>query len=192
MPPAKKSTAKKPQDRKPKTPTAARTGGVTSASEWKRSSEGHELEVPSGKVALVRRMGMQAFISKGVIPNSLMPMVNKAMATGEMDVAGELGDLDEEKLRDIISLYDAVMLQCVVLPELSPIPEDEEGNVVPLKERDQDLLYVDEVDFEDKVFVFQWVVGGTADLESFRAEQAATLVAIHSGENVVAPPIHGS
>jgi hypothetical protein len=37
-------------------------------------------------------------------------------------------------------------------------------------DRDPMFLYASEVDFNDKVFIFQYAVGGSADLERFRSE----------------------
>jgi len=38
-------------------------------------------------------------------------------------------------------------------------------------ERDPDILYADQVDMDDKLFIFQWALGGTRDLERFREQQ---------------------
>jgi len=54
------------------------------------------------------------------------------------------------------------------MPPVLPIPENEQN-------RDPELLYVDEVLDDDKVFVFQWVTGGTRDLEQFRQEHQAAM-----------------
>jgi hypothetical protein len=45
-----------------------------------------------------------------------------------------------------------------------------EGDRIPEDERDPVFLYCSEVDFSDKVFIFQYAVGGSADLERFRSE----------------------
>lgn len=201
--PVKKTPRKRTADNRPEIPASQRAlheRGATSASEWKKKAAGHELEVPSGNVALVKRVGLQAFVKQGVIPNSLMPMINKAIKTGEFDVKEELGEVDAEKINDILRLYDVVVVECVVQPRVLPAPvftaetaesEDYIGEVIPFSMReDTDDLYVDEVDFNDKVFIFQWVVGGTSDVEAFRAEQATTLESLRTGEDVVAPPIN--
>lgn len=170
MPPAKKRTA-------------------TSAQDWK-SSNAHEVEVPSGNVALVRRKGMQAFLKKGMIPNSLMPIVQKAIKSGDFDMKEGLENLDEKMLQDIMDMYDTVVVECVVQPKVTAVPTDDEGNALPYDQREEGLLYVDEVDFEDKVFLFQWVVGGTKDLEQFRQQQSAAVDNVLASKGVVAPPLN--
>jgi hypothetical protein len=144
----------------------------TPVAEWKQQAQGKPLEVPSGKTALVRNPGMEVFLRRGLIPNSLMPIVRKAMSGKEPEL--NLEDITEDQLQDMVSLFDAITVYCVVEPKVLPVPADNE-------ERREDVLYVDEVDFEDKQFIFQWVVGGTRDVEKFRAEQKVSLESLRGG-----------
>lgn len=157
------ATPRKPQD----SPSAGKA--PSSVQQWKKAAQGVPLEVPSGNTALVRNVGMQVFLQKGLVPNSLMPIVRKAMSGKDPDI--KLNDITEDQLQDMLALFDAVVVHCVVQPEVQPVPADGE-------ERADDVLYVDEVDFDDKQFIFQWVVGGTRDLEKFREEQAASLESV--------------
>jgi hypothetical protein len=136
---------------------------------------GGVMELPSGAVVKVRNPGgLKAFLGNGSIPNSLMPIVQKAVNNGkavsadEMGIIGEDGSIDPEVLSDMMSMIDNVLLQTVKEPKVYPVPEDEE-------DRDDDLLYVDEFPDEDKQFLFQWVSGGTRDLEQFRREYSSAV-----------------
>jgi hypothetical protein len=144
----------------------------TPASQWKKASAGVPLEVPSGNTALVRNSGMQVFLTKGLIPNSLLPIVRQAMSGKQPEI--NLEEITEDQLQDMITLFDAVVVHCVVEPRVLPIPAEDNMRLA-------DVLYVDEVDFDDKMFIFQWVVGGTRDLEQFRKEQAASLESVRGG-----------
>jgi len=144
----------------------------TSVQQWKKAAQGVPLEVPSGNTALVRNVGMQVFLQRGLVPNSLMPIVRMAMSGKEPEL--KLDDITEDQLRDMVALFDAVVVHCVVEPKVQPVPAEGE-------ERADDVLYVDEVDFDDKQFIFQWVVGGTRDLEQFRKEQAASVESVRGG-----------
>lgn len=144
----------------------------TPANQWKKASAGTPLQVPSGNTALVRNSGMQVFLTKGLIPNSLLPIVRKAMSGKEPEI--NLDDITEDQLADMVTLFDAITVHCVVEPAVLPVPAD--GEV-----RDSEALYVDDVDFDDKMFIFQWVVGGTRDLEQFRKEQAASMESLRGG-----------
>lgn len=153
--PAQRAAAQMRADQQPDKP-------VSTAAQWKKSAEGYELEVPSGNVALVRRPGMLAFLQAGILPNSLTKIVKEKMGSKGDDVEIDREALGELTFEEMIEAYDAVTLYCVVQPELHPVPEGE---------RDPSLLYVDEVDMDDKMFIFQWAVGGTRDLESFRQQK---------------------
>jgi len=153
---------------------------VSSAKDFKTQAKGHPLEVRSGNVALVRRPGIQVFIKSGMVPNSLMPIIQKALAAGEKAKDLDFSEIaeDAKKLEDVLDLVDKVTCYCVIEPKVLPVPEN-------VEDRDEEALYVDEVNFDDKVFIYQYAVGGTADLESFRAEQARLMGSVPDGEDLV-------
>jgi hypothetical protein len=121
---------------------------------------------------------MQVFLSQGVIPNGLMPLIQEAMKEGEGPSEEASNALMEnpEKLQEILDLADSVALFCFIEPKLEAVPTtvDDDGNtvIIPIGDdrRNEDILYVDEVDLNDKLFIFQFAVGGTATLENFRQE----------------------
>jgi hypothetical protein len=60
---------------------------------------------------------------------------------------------------------------------------DDKGRPVPLPEEDREPgFYIDQVDMEDKTFIMGFVMGGQADIATFRAESAESLAGILSGE----------
>lgn len=148
---------------------------------WGQNKQGVDLTVPSGQTCKARRPGMDAFIREGLIPNNLLPIVRKAMSGKDPDYKEFLEGMDDNMLEDIVRLVDAITIKVVVEPPLFPIPAD------PAEQRFHDRIYVDDVDFEDKMFIFQWAVGGTADLERFRAEQRSALATVPSGADVERP-----
>jgi len=154
---------------------------VSTAAQWKRSggNEPIKLELPSGNVCLARNPGMEMFLTQGLIPNALLPLVQQAVQQGEglkPEQTAELGS-SPEMLSQVIEFANAALVHCVVEPVVSPVPEF--GMM-----RDPDLLYADDVALEDKVFIMQWVVGGTSDLERFRQEQAAAMAPVPTVEAV--------
>lgn len=185
---------------------------ATSAKEWKKKEEGYELEVPSGNTCLVRRPGPQVFMQAGNIPNSLLahilPLLEDAQKKGaegdktplpEAALAEMQKDIldDPQKLQDMFAMVDRVALQCVIEPVVLPVPlwtaTDFEGQLCTeemigqqaLSKKMADNLYVDDVDFEDKIYIFNFAVGGTADFERFRLG-TETLVA--AGQDGAAVP----
>lgn len=155
---------------------------VTSAKSWKsKASAGTPLVVPSGNTCLVRTPGMQVFIKQGLIPNSLLPIVQEAMNKGRAPKNLDLDmDKNPELLTEMMDLMDAITVYCVIDPKVEAEPAE-------WVERDDDVLYVDEVDFNDKMFIFQYAVGGTSDLAKFREELTEHVEALSAGEDVELP-----
>jgi len=154
---------KQPQDRKrKKTPTV-------DIKKWKKQGKSttQELEVPSGNICLVDRQMLDSMLSAGKIPSMLVGLVQKAIESNEeFDVMTY--NWSDEELTGVFQLIDSTIVSHVKEPQVQPVPEDE-------KDRDPDLLYVDEVDFDDKAFIFQFVIGGTASLAKFRSESPRTV-----------------
>lgn len=167
--------AKQPQDHKKKKDKRDKKtmADVTSASAWKKQDKDEPvpLEVPSGNTCLVRPVGMQAFVSEGLIPNSLLGIVTSALEAGERGETVDedavvdqlISDIrsDPAKLVDMIKMADSCTLYCVLQPKVLPVPGEGE-------QRYADKLYVDEVDLDDKLFIMNFAVGGSRDLEPFR------------------------
>ena len=172
---------------------------ATSAKEWKKNAAKglKDIPLPSGNTAKVRAPGMQAFLAQGFIPNSLLeivmtaldknagkPQKTKAQREAEDKVQAlqfmkSIAD-DPARLADLMLTLDRVWLECVVVPET--LPAD-----IPAEERDQEILYVDDVDFDDKMFVFQFAVGGTQDVEKFRQGTAENVDALQNRTRDVRP-----
>jgi len=162
---------------------------VTPISQWKIKNKPTPLELPSGNTCLVQPVGMQAFITQGMIPNSLLGIIQKSLKAGQAGQADDL-DMDEfmaealqdpEKLRSIFDIADSVTVYCVVEPQVHPVPTDANA-------RDPELLYVDEIDLDDKLFIFQYAVGGTRDLEPFRQATAGSVGPVSLVDLVQQPP----
>lgn len=154
---------------------------VTDASAWKgrRETAGTKVPLPSGNVCLARNPGIHVFIEQGMIPNNLLPVIQEALNEGKgispKKVKEASADID--MLRDMVAMADAVVVYCVLKPEINAVPETE-------AQRDSDLFYVDEMDFDDKMFIFQWALGGTKALDRFREESSAAVVALDAGEDM--------
>lgn len=160
---------------------AARDLEVTSAEAWSTPAEqqGTKLLLPSGNVCLAHNPGIQTFIQVGAIPNSLMPLVMQAINTGKGIDPGKAQELaeDEDMLKQILDFADAACVHSVLQPKVLPVPPPEDDRIAG-------VLYVDRVDPADKMFILQWVVGGTHDLERFREQSADALGVVGAVEDV--------
>lgn len=141
----------------------AMMGLTTPASAWKKRPE--VVTLPSGNRMKIRRANLQTFLVQGIIPNTLMTVVQSSIAQGSTKgVDEELQAVlnDPTKLAELMQLMDSVAIYCALEPRILPKPEDESS-------RSDEELYVDELDEADKTFIFNAAVGGTTDLEQFRS-----------------------
>lgn len=159
---------------------------VSSAGDFKKAVY-TDLMLPSGNVVAAKRIGVQAFLATGKIPNSLLPIMNGAL-TGKQS-APDLEAMDPAMIADAMVMFDVAAIQCVVQPVVHEVPADiknADGTTSP-GPRSDELLYVDEMDLEDKQFIFSWVVGGTSDVAKFRESTQQELAAVRAGRQVGLP-----
>lgn len=173
----------------------ARDMEVTSVGEWKKDSgdQGVEskLALPSGHVCVVKRVSMQTFIEKGMIPNALLPIVLKS-TQGEGMSKSQVADImsDNERLKDMMNMADSVVCDVVVAPKITPndvrdtITSDKSLTAAAKKKKLAEHLFADEVDINDKMFIYQFAVGGSRDLETFRRGQDAPVAGVDGQQAV--------
>lgn len=155
---------------------------ATSAVQEFKARRYDTIALPSGLTVQAKRGGVEVFIKSGKIPNSLMPLLKAAMV-GDEEAAKALASLDvnPEMLGEMFELFDIVAVATITVPKVWLVPDDE-------SERDAERLYVDEIDGEDKQFLFQWAVGGTADVEKFREQAEQSVVALRQSKEVPSAP----
>lgn len=170
----------------------------------KRQRDGQDLPLPSGNVARVRQISPVAFLESGFLPDPLTNIVRKAINSKQglkpTDV-NKIAD-DPKRLVETMEVFDRVLTYCVIEPVIELKPncihvalDGEDAGVCGESlahashnerdhehfhkfmegERDADVLYSDEVDLDDKIFIFQWALGGTSNLENFRDEQRSSM-----------------
>ena len=172
-----------PRSRTTVPPPPVDTDDAYAPTTWGSDNNGlHDLTVPSGQRCLVKRPGVQGLMVAGVLHNldTLTTLVSekhikRVSGQAEVDVASLLGD--EQNLLKILHTVDRVVAHVVVKPPVEMAPND-----VTLRQPGQ--VYTDMVDVEDKMFIFQFVVGGTADLERFRDQLGESVGSIPASENM--------
>jgi hypothetical protein len=81
----------------------------------------------------------------------------------------------------VFDMADAITLACVLKPEVHPVPPPgEDGSV----SREPGLLYIDQVDMDDKFYIMSFGMSGTRDLDGFRKELAGSMGAGDAGGEV--------
>lgn len=150
------------------TPKSVPPSEASSLSDWKKKSEGALLSFPSGLRGRAKNPGMHVFVKNNMIPNALLPIVQKATNPVAAQKALEDLEVTPEILEQMIQLVDDITIFCMVEPRVYAAPENPDDRL-------DDRVYVDEIDEEDKQFLFQWSVGGTADVEQFRINANANV-----------------
>jgi len=145
-----------------------------------------DLELPSldddgdPNVCRARRLGVQGLIKLGILDS--MDTLTSLVATGITEISGKITAADAakmagvaDKMDEAMGLIDSIVIAAVVEPRVYPIPRptqvtDAAGNtmLLPAEPRDPELLYADDVDLDDKMFIMDWTIGGSADYRAFR------------------------
>ena len=172
-------------------------GKVTTAAQFKKKRDNDIVTLPSGNRVRVRRPGMIKFLEAGFLPDPLAQLIKKEIAqrTGKVQESdlfkSILGGEDMEMLKEMMRATDRITAFCVVEPTVMwHERESEENGVVvyediPEDERDEEIVYTDEMEVPDKMFVFQLAVGGSSDLTRFHQATGSVVGALSAGEGVV-------
>ncbi len=174
---APRPTPLPPQPTNPQSPYAP--------SQWGSStSEGvADVIMPSGQLAQLRKPGVQGLMAAGVLHkiDSLTALVDQKHI---QRVKGRPDSLNVEKLmedsetiQEVLHTVDRVVCYAVVQPAVVMTPNDVTSRV-------QGVVYTDMIDIDDRMFIMNYAVGGTADAEQFRIERDQAMGNILPGENV--------
>jgi hypothetical protein len=176
-----------PSDRSKRSGNPAKKKTVSTAQGWRKNTAEMELELPSGEVCLVKRPGLPQLIAADVLPDILTNIAQQAIEEGKTGKNPEKALVDvqslmsqKEGLSTMLESFSQVTAYCVVQPicryhrrKLETVRMDGvdvRWEDIPKEDRNPDFLYTDEVDLEDQMFIFQYVVGGSADLVEFRQQ----------------------
>lgn len=173
MPPTTPQQDSTTVNKDPYAPTAwgnSEVGGLT------------DLTVPSGQLCLVRRPGIEGLLKEGVLRDidSFTALVNTKhvervkgkkgkpsdRAKKSKDTtADEIAELlkDPDKMVNVMHTVDRVVCHVVVKPSIQMTPNDPTS-------RKAGVVYADMVELTDKMFIFNFVVGGSRDIERFLDE----------------------
>lgn len=153
---------------------------------WGQEAYIEDIICPSGQRALVRRPGVQGLIIAGALEevDSLSAIVDQKhikRVKGEEQVDSESLMNDPEQIAKVIGVADRIVQYIVVKPALALAPADD-------ADRKPDVLYVDAVDLDDRLFLMNYAVGGTRSAEQFRDERSAVVGSMGDGVEVQLPP----
>jgi hypothetical protein len=184
----------------------------------KSSQELPLVETPTGKWVRFKKPGMTKFLESGFLPDSLASLVQKEIANASKRpgtkapddkamLAALTKDLDADGVADMMASLDRIIVAVMVEPPFawhrrpvrtdptdpdSPVKLDDKGREVteeiPEDKRREDVVYTDQMEQEDKNFIFAACVGGSTDLARFRAQSSIVMDALSAGEGVEEAP----
>ena len=150
---------------------------------WKKTPT-FEFTTPSGQTCLMKTLDIQKFLLSGdsenidtftqfidktyVKPKGAKPEDHKgkkSKASKEEDGEFFMELVKTGDFNKLMKIIDVAVVEVVVEPKVNPLPADDE-------ERDDDLVYVDDIDLMDKMSIFTRAVGKISDLtgSDFREE----------------------
>lgn len=171
---------------------------VASPQDFKKKHSGSIMKLPSGFNVRARRVSLRAFLQSGNVPNPLLPIVEEALSKGKtadvQAIMGKEGAVDLDMINEMYDMVNQVVCSVLIEPKVQMVPTIEdmdkwnanhptESVKHPDDLRDDEILYVDELEDEDKMFLFQWASGGTDDVALFREEAKQQLAALEQGQN---------
>lgn len=179
---------------------------ITTPSQFRKSkrSKDEVIQLPSGNRVRVQRPAMEKFLSAGFLPDPLVQDITNSITTrsGRNQIQNKSqADLAEimfkkiggaEGLSAMMRITDKLAAYCIVEPPTEwheRSVRDESGKevfeTIPDSERSEEILYTDEIEEEDKMFIFQFCTGGTSDLSQFREATGPVVAALSAGGEVV-------
>lgn len=182
-----RSTRRSPAEEPAAGPVAAAPDTKYAPTVWgaaEASGGPQDLTLPSGQLVLARRPGAEKLMVEGVLHkmDNLTALVDsKHVKKGsgkkpdEINVKSLLGD--PEAMAELMHTVDRVLCAVVLQPHVEMAPND------PTRRR-PGVIYADTVDLQDKMFIFNFAMGGSKDLERFRRESEAIVGGLEPGEAV--------
>ena len=139
---------------------------VTSGPEWRRPrEEGVLKQLPSGKVAQLRRLSLLSLIERGTIPDPLSGLISEM-------IGGKKLTVDLNTFQDFAEILKVICQVAFIAPRIVDEPQAD------------DEISIEDVDFDDRLHVFNWCQQEVRFLQPFRQEQTGDVEAPHDSDDV--------
>lgn len=137
-----------------------------------------DITCPSGQICLVRRPGVAGLIKAGVLHDvdqlsSIVSEKHIRRVEGKPMVDGQSVMQDDEAMSNILHVMDRITCYVVVKPHVEMTPND-------VTSRKNGVIYTDMIEMEDRLFIMNYAVGGTRDVERFRRESSILVGGLES------------
>lgn len=140
----------------------------TPGATWRQPRlEGYVVNLPSGNFARLRPVAIDILIANGKIPDLLTPIAARSLweETATDQIANQA-----EMAKGFADLVNIIVPAAMMQPRIVDNPQGD------------DEISLDDLDFGDKLAIFQLATGGSATLKAFCKQQAANLAALLNSE----------
>lgn len=142
----------------------------TPGSTWRKPrTVGETVTLPSGNVATLRPVALDMLIASGKLPDLLTPIAAKSLWT-ETDTSTIADQVETAK--GFAELVNLIVPAAMLTPRIVENPQGD------------DEISLEDIDFSDKIAIFQLATGGSQVLKSFREQQEKRMEPVPDGENV--------
>lgn len=149
---------------------------------WGGNTQFQDITTPSGQTCQVRLPGVQRLMAAGILEDAdtlstLVDQKHIKRVGGKQKVDGQSLLADPKNLVAVMKTVDKIVEHMVVQPTVKrPVIHtvNPEGEPIerPIRDEDRypDVVYTDQIDMTDRMYIFQFAVGGTTDVERFRGQ----------------------
>lgn len=142
----------------------------TSGQQWRKAREvGETIRLPSGNIATLRPVPLDQLMLSGKIPDLLTPIAARSLwaETDTSNIADQV-----ETAKGFAELINLIVPLAVLRPRIVDNPQSD------------DEISLEDIDFSDKIAIFQLATGGSQTLSLFRKGQEADVEPVSDGEDV--------
>lgn len=146
---------------------------VTPGLAWRKPrTEGYVVTLPSGNVVRLRPAALDVLIASGKIPDLLTPAAADALWSSENLDSAAVKDIlaKAERAKDFIALVSLVVRASVIEPKIVDDPKAD------------DEIALSDIEFSDKVIIYQLAIQPSVVLSSFRSGQAPDVAIVPDSE----------
>lgn len=153
------------------------TGNKYAPTGWKKGKRNKPFDIyleESDQTVLAKRLGIRDIVKAGLVAE-FDTFTSQILPDGSQGSADPIAEAmrDEEKFDKLEATIDRVVMICVIAPKIYSVPPADHP-------RDENLVYVDEVEFDDKLQIFNECFTGLGNMSRFPAGQGGDLAAVET------------
>jgi len=135
--------------------------------EW-RASRVKELDLPSGLLIKLRDVTITDLMLTGNLPPAFTSFIEETQSAGKQQI--DIKDI-MSNMKEFAPVLDIMLEAALVEPKIGSIQDDEH-------------ITIDEVSYNDKMFIFQWLNREVSQVNTFRKEEDKPVASVQHGDSV--------